>query len=226
MESLNMNTSSWNLVYSEGRSLLVWPDEIVVRSLVLNKNKNFKKGIDIACGAGRHTLLMGQMGIKSVGIDASKASIDFARQRAKQLQLDEYVEFMLGEVQGLEVEKESMDVAIVWGLIHYLEIYEQEILLRKIWDMLKPGGMFLATFRSVNDSRLNYGRRIRANRYIIDYFKSETSVSKQLIMSFWSEDEVRGLLRDFSKINLGHRTIEPVGQLRHRTAHWLVEAFK
>lgn len=220
----NTNVNTWNKMYSEGRSLLIWPDEVVVATLNRRISQlNF--GIDIGCGAGRHTILMAQMGINSVGIDSSDNSINFAIKRAQELKL-ENIQFRIGLAQDVKVEKEVADIVIAWGLFHYLEAKDQRILLNKILEFLRPGGTLLATFRSTEDSRLSKGKLVEQNRYLVDYFDSGIKDVKQTIMCFWDENGVRKTLSEFSKINLGHRVVEPIGSLGNRSAHWLVEAIK
>ena len=222
MESLNIKT--WDKVYSEGRSLLVWPDETIVSSLNRYKGQ-FKKGIDLACGAGRHAMLMAQMGIESIGIDSSKSSIEFAEKRSEAMGL-ENIRFINNLVQDVQLEKESFDIVIAWGLMHYLEREDQDKFLEKVKYILKPNGMFLLTLRSTKDSRKNTGKEMETNRYLVDYFDKGTNEVKRTKMYFWNEDGVKSLLKDFTRIDLGHRVIEPIGHLNYKTAHWLVEAFK
>lgn len=220
----NLNVETWDKVYSQGRSLLVYPDEIVVSSLNRHSGE-FKKGIDLACGAGRHAILMSQMGIESIGVDSSKSSIEFAKKRSKDMGLSN-INFINSLVQDVELEKESFDIVIAWGLIHYLEKKDQEFFLAKVRHILKSNGLFLLTLRSTEDSRKSTGIKIEDNRYLVDYFDGETNEVKRTKMYFWNERGVRNLLKDFSKINLGHRVIEPIGELGTKSAHWLIEAFK
>lgn len=222
MGSLNVKT--WDKVYSEGRSLLVWPDENVVSSLNRHKGQ-LKKGIDLACGAGRHAILMAQMGIESIGVDSSKSSIEFAKKRSENMGL-ENIGFINSLVQDVQLEKESFDIVIAWGLIHYLTREDQNDFLDKVKYILKPNGMFLLTLRSTEDSRTNSGKKIETNRYLVDYFDKGTNEVKQTKMYFWNEDGVNNLLKDFTRVDLGHRIIAPIGNLDNKTAHWLIEAFK
>ena len=220
----NLNVETWNKVYSEGRSLLIWPDENVVSSLNRHRGK-FSKGIDLACGAGRHTMLMAQMGIDSLGVDSSEASIEFAKNRSESLGLKN-IKFVKGLVQDLELEKESFDIVIAWGLIHYLERQDQEEFIDKVLSILKPNGMFLLTLRSEEDTRRTSGKKIEDNRYLVDYFDSGLNEVKQTKMYFWDEAGVRKLLNGFSNLKLGHRGKEPIGSLGNKSAHWLIEAYK
>ncbi|NMA73278.1 MAG: class I SAM-dependent methyltransferase [Bacteroidales bacterium] len=220
----NLNVETWNEVYASGRSLLVWPDENVISSLNRHKGK-FTKGIDLACGAGRHTILMAQMGIESVGVDSSHASIEYAKKRSESLNIKN-IDFINGLVQDLELEKEGFDIVIAWGLIHYLDKKDQEEFLNKVMSILRPNGMFLLTLRSEEDSRKTYGTKIEENRYLVDYFDSGLNEVKQTKMFFWNETGIRELLKDFSKLEIGHRVVEPIGGLGNKSAHWLIEAYK
>src|SRR5690554_4491507 len=146
------NINTWDKVYSEGRSLLEYPDENVVASL--NKNRQqLNKGLDIACGAGRHTFLMADMGIKSLGIDSSEAAINFAKNKAKKLGY-ENIKFDVKKIQNAYLEPESYDIIIVWGLFHYLSKSDREKLIEKVYDALLPSGILLTTLRSIKDSRI------------------------------------------------------------------------
>ncbi|MGI6493205.1 MAG: class I SAM-dependent methyltransferase [Pelotomaculum sp.] len=220
----NLNISTWEQVYSVGRSLLIWPDENVVSSLKRNQSK-LKKGIDIACGAGRHTLLMAQMGINSIGIDSSLASIKFAKQRAAELNLQN-VQFINGKAQDLDYPSGDFDVAIVWGLIHYLEKEDQLRVLNTVKRILKSGGLLLCTLRSTDDSKMGNGKLVGTNQYIVDYFDSGTKQAKQTVMYFWDEIAVRETLKGFSTLRLGHRNLKPINLLDTTISHWLIEAIK
>ena len=220
----NLNISTWDKVYSEGRSLLMWPDETVVSSLNKHREK-LKKGIDLACGAGRHAILMAQMGIESVGVDSSKSAIEFANKRSRNMGLKN-IHFINSLVQDIEFEKESFDIVIAWGLIHYLEKEEQEKLIDKVRNLLKPNGIFLLTLRSIEDSRAKMGINIGGNQFLVNYFDENTEEPKQTLMYFWDKEGVFKILENFSNINLGHRVIEPIGKLGVKSSHWIIEAQK
>lgn len=214
-----LNVETWNSVYSEGRSLLYHPDETIVSFLSRNKGK-YKKGIDIACGAGRHTLLMAEMGIEAYGIDSSEASIKYAKEQAKLRNLNAHFEHCLA--QDMHFENESFDIAIMWGLLHYLSIDDQKTVVDTAHKILKKEGTLLLTLRSIEDSRAKDGKEVEPNRYLVDYFDKDTKSPKQTLMYFWDETGVRKLLSNFRQVSLGHRVIEPIGMLGVKTAHWLI----
>lgn len=220
----NLNVTTWNRVYSEGRSLLEYPDESIVSYLTLNRGK-FRKGLDIACGAGRHTFLMREMGIEAYGIDSSDASINFAKDKAVSRGIDPTT-FKKMLAQDVSYEKESFDLIIVWGLFHYLKIEDQKELLSKVYSFLRPGGTLLSTLRSELDTRAIQGEKVGENQYLANYFDEETSAPKQTLMYLWDLEGVHNFFGQFSKVDVGHRVIEPIGKIGIKTAHWLIAASK
>lgn len=223
-EVQKINIDTWNSIYQEGRSLLIYPDETIVSFLKQN-TKNIKSGFDIACGAGRHTFLMSDFGIKAKGIDSSIAAVRFANDKAKK-ERNKTVQFENSTISDFEVS-EQVDLVIMWGLYHYLSKSDQVRSLEIIKDVLNEGGVFLGTIRSTKDSRFEGSKKISETNYLVDYFDKETNRPKQTIMQFFNEEQVVGLLeKHFKNIVLGHRCIEPIGKLGTKSCHWLIKAEK
>lgn len=223
MTDANTNVRSWESMYAQGRSLLRFPDDAVTSALT--RHQGFSTGLDLGCGAGRHALLMAQMGITSQGIDTSPSSIAHARSRAKELEMNN-VQFQEGRVQDISLEPESQSIIICWGVVHYLELEDQTEVLAKIHRLLKPGGLLLATLRSTQDTLCDANKQTSHNRYECDYFDAGTADVKRTSLSFWNQDGVQTLLSEFAEVKLGHRTVQAVGRLERTSAHWLVEARK
>ncbi len=220
-----LSTQAWDRFYAEGRSLLVWPDEMFVRELNQLKDTEGLKALDIGCGAGRHTLLMAERGMHVKGIDSSSASIAFATQRAADKGLSN-VTFVSIPLQELDDPDGSYDVIVIWGVVHYLSDEDQKAILSRIFSLLKPGGKLFATLRSTRDSRCDPTQRVAENRYKAIYFDAGEASEKEMVMSFWNEDEVRSLLSDYQSVTLGHRDLEPISENRLSTSHWLIRAQK
>ena len=215
-----INVETWHKTYSEGKSLLVYPDESVVTVLNSLRGK-IKNGIDIGCGAGRHALLMAEYGIDAYGIDSSAAGIEFAKAQAQARGLTN-AQFDCCQVQDITSDK-KYDLIICWGVLHYLSEDAQLALRNWIKAHLADNGVFILTMRSIADSRYQPENKQTDNHYIVDYFKTETS-TKQTLMQFWDQAGVEAFLADFKSIELGHRSIEPIGKLGLKTSHWLIKA--
>lgn len=218
------NVQTWDKMYAEGRSLLQYPDETVIASLKRHQDK-LQTGLDIGCGAGRHTIIMANMGIKALGIDSSESAIKYASLKADKLGLSN-ITFKNALVQELSISDNSMDIVIAWGLFHYLNSSDRINLLERVYSILRPGGILLCTLRSVKDTRISSGTEIDEHTYLVDYFDEETQSPKQTVMYFWDEPGVYSFLSRFSKVSLGHKIVEPINKLGQKSAHWLVEAYK
>lgn len=223
---LNVNVETWNSMYSQERSLLQYPNETIVSFLSSHKEELVgRRGIDIGCGAGRHTFLMNEFGLNALGVDSSEAGIAFANKKIKEKQLNN-IAFKNILVQDLDFGDEQFDLVIMWGVLHYLEIEDRKLVLTKIFNMLKKGGYLLCTLRSSEDSRAQQGRKIGENRYEVEYFDKGTNHPKLTEMSFWNEDEVRDMLKSYSELELGHRSLESIGNMGIKNSHWLIAAKK
>lgn len=223
MDTVNIDT--WNAVYSEGRSLLEWPDEQVVSFLAKNKEE-IQKGLDIGCGAGRHVFLMCKMGMEAVGIDSSPAAIKFACAKQERLQIKKakFIKWM-AQNTPLPFEDNTFDLVIAWGLFHYLTQQEQRSLLAEIRRILVVNGRLLCTLRSEEDGRVSKGTEVEPNRFLVDYFDETSQSPKQTLMYFWSRSAVYTFFDGFfNDISLGHRLLQPIGKLGSASAHWLIEA--
>ncbi len=223
MREAALNIATWDGMYASGRSLLAWPDEQVVAALA-RRRASIRRGLDLACGAGRHALLMARMGIDALGIDSSPAAIAHATRRAWDEGLAARVRFEQGLAQDLALPDAHFDAAICWGLLHYLGAADRAGVLGSLQRLVRPGGVLIATLRSERDSRAREGVAESDGARRVGYFDVETRSPRETRMFFWSEAEARELLAGWSQVSLGHRSIEPVGKLGAATCHWLVEA--
>lgn len=102
--------------------------------------KGGERILDLACGFGRHSIKLAERGFSIVGVDITKDYIEFARETARQKQLD--AEFILSDIRDLSFAEE-FDVIINMGdgAIGYLENDAENL---KIFDViaraLKPEG--------------------------------------------------------------------------------------
>lgn len=128
---------------------LVYPNESVVRFLSLNKPKNGAKKVflDWGCASGRHLAVARDFGYELIGVDYAPKMLEKARQNIKDVKL------ILN--QGLdikEIENESIDVLLCFGVIFYNTKEDQQAMLNNIFRMLKKGGAAFLDFRSNRDT--------------------------------------------------------------------------
>jgi ubiquinone/menaquinone biosynthesis C-methylase UbiE len=115
--------------------------------------KYYKKGetlLDLACGLGRTTLLLYEMGMKVRGVDRSEPFIETAKRRLP------YLDLQVGSYDAINEPDASWDhVAISFNGIDYaFPQVQREKALRECVRVLKPGGTLI--FSSHNLKSLHW----------------------------------------------------------------------
>jgi len=123
----------------------------------INRLPQSGRVLDIGCAVGYTVEIMNSHGIVAEGIDISPAMIEFARRRNPDTRL------VVGDFLDMDYDNESFDGALLYAFIH---LFPKDVALacvRKVVDILKPGGlMFVGTTKSVASSecfeeKLDYG---------------------------------------------------------------------
>lgn len=119
--------------------------------------------IDLGCGPGLYVSRLARTGAAVTGVDFSPRSIEYARERAEQEGLD--VEYRLGDYLALDIEP-GYDVATMIMCDYCaLSPAQRAALLRRVGELLKPGGAFLfdvyaETYFETWDEMAVYGARM------------------------------------------------------------------
>ena len=96
--------------------------------------------LDLGCGAGFDVFLaqrkVGASG-KVIGVDMTPEMLERAKQNAKKLEIDN-VEFVLGDIESLPIESDSVDVIISNCVINLAP--DKDKVFKEAYRVLKPGG--------------------------------------------------------------------------------------
>ncbi len=120
------------------------------------KNINFLNGInclDVGCGGGILSEKLKRLGANVTGIDASKNSIEIAREHAKKSRLDiNYKCITTSKLLEIKEQKtiDKFDLVIASEVIEH--VYDRKRFLSDISNLCRPGG--LVVFTSINNSFL------------------------------------------------------------------------
>lgn len=97
--------------------------------------------LDLACGYGRHALLLAQKGFHVTGVDITPAYVEDARRVAKELGLSN-AQFIQSDIRALSFcEEFDLVLNLADGAVGYLENdAENEKIFDVIARALKPGG--------------------------------------------------------------------------------------
>ena len=98
--------------------------------------------LDIGCGTGDLTARLADLAPHGqvVGIDASTAMIAEARRRHPQVRFEECA------AQDMTPELGSFDLAMSTAVLHWIPQRDHDLVLRRVHDILDPGGVFRAEF--------------------------------------------------------------------------------
>lgn len=127
--------------------------------------------LDVGCGSGVPvSQALVDRGLKVYGVDASPKMIAAFRKHFPDAEAE------CNAVQASSFFNRTFDAAIAWGLIFLLDSDSQKRLIRKIADVLVPGGRFLFTapqeaveWRDILTGRMSLSFGAESYRQTLEY---------------------------------------------------------
>jgi len=169
-------TGGWK--YSFFKEYL-WHRRNVVRRFALRRGMRM---LEVACGNGFHTNLFRWMGFDCVGVDRSRAGIEWAQKRFPRCT------FHCCDLSDLAFTPATFDVLIARGCSHYhydlmsdLALGTTDTLMR----YLRPGGVFVMVIATDLSGRREPGRIW--DNVLEDYRRHFSSFGRR-----WSVDWIKG----------------------------------
>ena len=141
--------------------------------------KYYKPGdriLDLACGLGRTTLRLHEMGLSVKGIDVSGVFIDLARKRFP------YLDLQIGDYTHIEEPDSTYSHVLISesGLDYAFPEPQREVALRECVRVLKPGGTLIFNTHNLKSlhffSPVNRHRLLWKSRYFLKAFLSRAYV--------------------------------------------------
>lgn len=118
---------------------------LIQRTLPLKKDDRV---VDIACGAGRHSLELARRGYKVTGFDLSSYLINEARKLcSKAPEKDLHVDFLINDMRHFNFnEKFDLAVNLFTSFGYFEEDKENFSVIKNASDSIKKGGWFVLDF--------------------------------------------------------------------------------
>jgi 2-polyprenyl-3-methyl-5-hydroxy-6-metoxy-1,4-benzoquinol methylase len=115
---------------------------------ILKEEKNKLNVVDLGCGSGNVSIILAKQGHSVVGIDESKSMIELSKKEKNKLSNVNKLnlEFKNQSITDNSLEAGYYDVCIAMGVIGYFD--KDEILFNEAKRLLKPGGLFIVSFRN------------------------------------------------------------------------------
>jgi len=114
------------------------------------------KILELGCGTGSTALLHAPFVAHILATDVSTKMLEIAREKARALAIDN-VFFKQAEACDVEMA-EPVDMVMAMSLLHLLT--DRETLIKRAYQWLKPGGVFVSNTVCLADSRWRYIRYV------------------------------------------------------------------
>ena len=131
--------------------------------------------LEIGCGTGNATIPLSQYVKKITAIDISEEMMLMSAEKAKE-EGRENITFRQKDLLELDIEPESYDVVAAYNVLLYMK--NQEKVLEKIYDILKPGGVFLSATDCLgrNLSKESVRKFWKSKLHLMPYVSFDTPV--------------------------------------------------
>jgi len=118
--------------------------------ILKNRFTSEMKILDAGCGGGRNLVYFLRNGFQVFGIDRNEEAIEYVRSLAKMLAPEIPLEnFRLSKVEDLPFPDKSFDAIISSAVLHFADDERHfDRMLREMWRVLKPSGLFFARLAS------------------------------------------------------------------------------
>ena len=134
--------ANWDERYSRGKHTIKEPLPLLVQAV-----HGLMPGdaLDLACGAGRHTVFLAERGWQVTAVDASRVGMALTHERAREHGVS--VEARVADLEQGEfvIEPEAYDLICIF-------YYLQRDLFPQIRAGVRPGGMVVAAIHLVSES--------------------------------------------------------------------------
>jgi ubiquinone/menaquinone biosynthesis C-methylase UbiE/DNA-binding transcriptional ArsR family regulator len=114
--------------------------EAAIVEAATNGGAQWRRLLDIGCGAGRMLELLAPRAENAIGVDLSAAMLGVARAQLEQAGLRN-AQLRQGDIYALPVERDTVDLAVLHQVLHYLDNPARA--LREAARALAPGGRLI-----------------------------------------------------------------------------------
>lgn len=116
---------------------------------------------DFGCATGTKTIALAESVKHIHGLDISSEMISKANKKKKN---NKNIIFEQGDLFDINFELASFDKIISYGVIHLLN--DSEKVIRRLYDLLKPGGLFISTTACLKD-KMAFKNSLEFNAFLL-----------------------------------------------------------
>ncbi len=209
----------WELAWREGRWEETSPPlpEVVEFAEDL-KREDARTILDIGCGAGRHSILLGKQGFQVVALDISETALKTLDDRLKVASVAN-VALVKHEMWDLPFIDGYFDAVICTNVLHHGKLVEIKQVIREVHRVMRRGAIAFVVALSTADFRKGNGKRLEPNTFVFT-----SGEERGIIHHFFPREELQSCFKSFRILSFKERLI-PVQEGGNR-AHFLVKLEK
>src|SRR3989441_8946315 len=212
-------THPWELAWRGERWAETSPPLPVVAEFAGDlKREGARRVLDLGCGAGRHSLLLGKIGFHVVALDVSETALKTLEDRLKTAPIDN-VMLVQHQMWELPFVDNYFDGVVCTNVLHHGRLLEIKRAIREVHRVMRRGSSAFVVVLSTADFRKGNGKMLERNTYV--FTKGE---EQGIIHHFFTNHELRSSFRRFKILSFKERLI-PVEEGGNR-AHFLVRLGK
>ncbi len=209
----------WELAWREGR----WEEASPPLPEVVEFAKDLKREgvttiLDLGCGAGRHSILLGKQGFQVVALDISETALKTLEDRLKADSIAN-IAIVKHEIWELPFIEGYFDGVVCTNVLHHGKLVEINEAIREVHRVMRRGAMAFVVALSTADFRKGNGKRLETNTFV--FTKGE---ERGIIHHFFPREELQSCFKNF-RILLFEERLIPVQEGGNR-AHFLVKLEK
>ena len=165
MSAVQSNSKVWEDIYSQGKGVLSYPSEPLVRLTygLLNPQQH-KKVLDYGFGAAANLIHLARRGFAMTGVEVSPSALQIAKTRCAQDNVQADLRLLDGG--KLPFDNDSFDAVIAWQVLYYNNWQSLYSAMLEIERVLRPGGLFIGTMAGTNDVSHQMGKPLGDCEYI------------------------------------------------------------
>ena len=212
-------THPWEIAWREGRWTETSPPLPAVVDFTEDlKREGAKKVLDLGCGAGRHSILLGKAGFQVVALDISETALKILEARLNTASIDN-VTLVENEMWDLPFIDDYFDGMICTNVLHHGKLVQIKQATREVHRVMRDGASAFVIALSTADFRRGTGRKLEPNTYV--FTEGE---ERGIIHHFFPRKDLESCFRKFETVSFEERLI-PVEGGGNR-AHFLVRLRK
>src|SRR6267143_2743354 len=209
----------WELAWREQRWAETSPPLPVVVDFANDlKREGAKRVLDLGCGAGRHSVLLGKDGFQVVALHISATALKTLKDRLKTASIDS-VTLVTHAMWDLPFVDDYFDGVICTNVLHHGKLIQIRRATKEVHRVMKKGASAFVIALSTADFRRGSGKRLEQNTFV--FTRGE---ERGIIHHFFPRKELESCFRKFEITSFEERLI-PVEEGGNR-AHFLVRLRK